>query len=104
MNMSFTITHSNGRMERNPPIDMLSTLLDELESVDAEHGDVSLTHETEWCLSVSRNGSVYFENLEAGEPCHMRNVPKEKILGMWKCLSRGEIESLQRENWAAGYK
>jgi hypothetical protein len=102
--MGFTITHSSGRMERNPSLEMLPQLLDELQSADEEHGDVSLTHETEWCLSVSKSGLVYFDNLEADEPHHMDNVSREKILEMMKCLSLGEIENVRRENWLSGYK
>jgi hypothetical protein len=102
--MSFTITHVSGLMERNPSLEILPRLLDELQTADEEHGDVSLTHETEWCLSISKSGSVYFENLEVGEPRHMHDVSREKILEMMECLSRGKIENIHRENWLPGYK
>src|SRR5438132_4877066 len=102
--MAFHIMHADGRMESSPPLSALPRLLDELVIADAEHGDVSLTHESEWCISVSRSGFVAFENLEEGEPQHMRDLPREKILDLWAKLSRGEIESIGSEAWLPGYK
>lgn len=83
---------------------MLPSLLDELQTADAEHGDVALTHESEWCISVSRSGYVTFENLEQGEPRHMRGVSRDKILDLWARLARGDIESLETEAWIPGYR
>jgi len=91
-------------MDKSPPLSSLSPLLDELATADPEHGDVSLTHESEWCISVSRSGYVTFENLEEGEPRHMRDLSREKILDLWAKLSRGEIESIESEAWLPGYK
>ena len=85
-------------------MEKLPKLLDELLTADEEHGNVSLTHETEWCMSVSKSWTVYFENLELNEPCHMRSVSREKILEMMQRLAKGEIESLRSENWLPGYK
>ena len=102
--MAFHITHTNGRMENSPPLSSLPRLLDELAIADAEHGDVSLTHESEWCISVSRSGCVAFENLEGGEPRHMRDLSRDKILDLWTKLSRGEVESVESEPWPPDYK
>jgi hypothetical protein len=66
--MTFHITHRYGAMERDPPLLSLASLLAELADrpEDTEHAGVSLTHESEWCMSVSRAGSVTLENLESG--------------------------------------
>jgi hypothetical protein len=102
--MAFHITHADGRMESAPPLSALPRLLDELAFSDAEHGDVSLTHESEWCISVSHSGFVAFENLGEGEPRHMRSPPRKAILDLWARLSRGEIESIESEAWLPGYR
>ena len=102
--MAFHVTHSSGSMESCPPLSVLPSLLDELQTADAEHGDVSITHESEWCITVSRSGVVVFENLERGEPRHLQQVSRDKILDLWSRLARGEIESLETEPWILGYR
>ncbi len=102
--MAFHITHTHGAMESSPPLSSLPGLLDELATADPEHADVSLTHESEWCISVSRSGYVSCENLEAGEPRHMRELSRERILDLWARLARGEVESLKSEPWLPGYR
>jgi hypothetical protein len=78
-------------------------VLDSLDPNDTEHGDVSLTHESEWCISVSASGLATLENLEDGEPMHMRGLNRQQVLGLWEQLARGEIESLRALPWRAGY-
>lgn len=101
--MAFHITHSSGSTESCPPLSVLPDLLAELKKADAEHGDVSLTHESEWCISVSRNGRVTFENLEHGDPRHLQHASREQVLDLWSRLARGDIESLESEAWISGY-
>lgn len=102
--MAFHVTHRLGDDELDPPVSSFPAILRELdESVDTEHGDVSLTHESEWCLSVSRDRTVTFENLDDGEPRHMRGVPDSKIIELWVLLSRGDLASIEREPWKPGY-
>ena len=102
--MAFTITHTHGAMDRNPALTVLPGLLAELETADAEHGDVALTHESEWCISVSRSGHVTFEHLESGSPRHMRDLSRERILDLWARLARGDIASIESEPWLPGYR
>ena len=102
--MAYHITHTNGEMESSPPLAILPRLLDELATADAEHGDVALTHESEWCISVSRSGCVVLEHLEHGEPRHMRNLPREKILDLLARLAHGELATVQAELWNPGYE
>jgi hypothetical protein len=102
--MAFHITHSGGAMESSPPLSVLSGLLDELERADAEHGDVSVTHESEWCISVSRSGYMTLEHLERGEPRHLRDISREQILDLWTKLARGDIQSVESAGWISGYR
>jgi hypothetical protein len=59
-------------------------LLRELEAdpEDNEHASVSVTHDSEWCLSAYKGGYVVFEHLEEGEPRHMTDVPPDKVLAL----------------------
>ena len=45
---------------------------------------MSLTHSPEWCVGVFASGLVTFENLEEGEPMHMRGLSRQEILDMWQ--------------------
>ena len=104
--MSYFITHRYGSMDREPSLTSLRPLLAELEDrpEDTEHGSVALTHESEWCITVSRGGYVIFENLETGGARHMKNVPEAAILRMWEQLAAGEIAQLEALLWLPGYE
>lgn len=104
--MSYFITHRYGSMDREPSLAALPELLAELEErpEETEHGSVALTHESEWCISVSRGGYVIFENLENGGERHMNEVPVAKILRMWEQLAAGEISALEALPWLPGYE
>jgi hypothetical protein len=103
--MAFTITHRYGAMERNPPLSIFSTLLRELDErpEDTEHPSVSVSHESEWCMSASRGGYVIFEHLESGGPRHMREVSDMKIIELWTRLACGDTAGIESEPWALGY-
>jgi len=103
--MSFFVYHRYGSAEPNPDLSVLPLLLDELNErpEDTEHGQVSLTHDTEWCLSASLSGVLIWENLESGEPKHMLSVSREAVLRLWGLLARGEISTIDREPWLPGY-
>lgn len=45
--MTYHVTHRNGQMSANVPLDMLHLLYEELNHEDAEHPDVSLTYNGE---------------------------------------------------------
>jgi hypothetical protein len=101
--------HARGRWgasERNPSVERLRALLQELDIAieDVEHPDISLTHETEWCLSAFPSGLLVWENLEAEEanPKHMNGVPPEEVLALWLKLAQGDIEAVQAESWLKG--
>lgn len=103
--MTYHVTHRYGAMERNPGTSTFAKLLAELKTrtEDTEHGDVAVTHESEWCISVSLSGAVVLENLEDGEPRHMKGVAENKILELWQLLAEGRLESIEKEPWLPGY-
>ena len=100
----FSVIHTDGSGDENPPLDSLSALYDELLSSDREHGDVSVVHEdTGWSMSAHRDGRLVFEHLGKGGERHMMPVPKARVLQMWKRLIDGDIDRLFLEPWKPGY-
>lgn len=104
--MSFFVYHRTGVCESDPVLSTLPSLLDELceQPEDQEHTSVSVIHESEWGLGIYIGGYVTFENVEGeGEPRHMRDVPRPKLIEMMEALARGDLDALEREPWLAGY-
>ena len=104
--MSFFVYHRYGETQRDPPASVFPILLDELEVRldDEEHTSVSVIHESEWGLGVYRGGYVSFENVEGdGEPRHMRDVPREKLLVLMQAIASGHLAALEAEPWQSGY-
>lgn len=102
--MSYHVTHRMGNMTPEPQ-GSFADLLAELDAgpQDDEHASVSVTHESEWSLGAYRGGYIVYENLEEGEPRHMRDVPPEKIIALWQRLAEGDLEALENEAWLPGY-
>jgi len=105
VDMAFCASDRWGATESNPSVGRLRELLQSLDIDDQEHPDVTLKHETEWCLSAFRSGLLVWENVEdeAGNPRHMTGVPREKVLGLWIKLARGDIAAVEAEPWLPGY-
>jgi hypothetical protein len=101
--MSFWITHWWGAQEHEPALERLDELYAELLVADAEHPDVAVQHESGWCLSAFGSGLLVWENVENGEPAHLRGVAREKTLELWRALARGDIAAIQQERWQPGY-
>ena len=104
--MSFFVYHRSGLSERDPPASIFPLLLDELDVrlEDEEHMSVSVIHESEWGLGVYHGGYITFEHVEGdGEPRHMRNVPREKLLVMMQRVASGDLAALEAEHWEDGY-
>ncbi|MBV1776850.1 hypothetical protein KSF73_14125 [Burkholderiaceae bacterium DAT-1] len=102
--MSYWVNHLMGDSDEHFPFASLSDLYDELQNADGEHTDVSLSHESEWCLSSFSSGLLVWENVAGDDdPKHMRNVPKDKVIKLWILLSRGELDEIDKENWLPGY-
>jgi len=104
--MAFHVTHRYGAMDSGPPLSALPALLGELADrpEDTEHGSVAVSHESEWCMTVSRGGYVVFEHLESGGERHMHAVPDVKIIELWSRLAQGDIASIESEPWSPGYR
>jgi hypothetical protein len=96
-------THVSGAMDDDTSDAALDALLDELETSDAEHPDVSVKHESEWCVSVGCTGRVVWENVEEGEPRHMEGVPRQEARRLLGLVARGELAEVERQNWLPGY-
>lgn len=103
--MSYHVTHRYGAMNSNPGVHTFTELLAELKTrpEDEEHDEVSVTNEADWCISVHLSGIVTFENLESGEPRHMKHVPEAKILELWRLLAEGDVAAIEQEPWLPGY-
>ena len=104
--MSYFVHHRYGASERELPFDKFPGLLDELDerTEDEEHTSASLVHESEWALGFSKGGYVTFEHVEGdGQPRHMIDIPRSKLLELMKTLALGDLPSLEREPWIAGY-
>lgn len=102
--MSYWATHLMGESEVGIELDVLPALYDELAKADSEHTDVSITHESEWCLSAFNSGLLVWENVAGeGGPMHLKNAAKEKVISLWYALAQGRIEEVNREQWAEGY-
>jgi hypothetical protein len=59
--MAYHLTTQFGAMERNPSTERMAEVLRNVDPNDAEHPDVSLTHESEWCISAFVSGLVTLE-------------------------------------------
>lgn len=103
--MAFHITHSFGSMDGGQSVFDFPELLAELQTMreDSEHSSVSVTHESEWCMSVFFGGYVIFEHLEVGGERHMRDVNDAQVLQLWTLLANGEIDAVKNAPWLPGY-
>ena len=102
--MSFFISHIWDDDERDPPLEKLEQLYAEKDDGDIEHFGVSVIHETEWCLTLHPNSDLVWENLEDGHnPRHMKDVPRDKVLDLWRNLAQGNFARIESEPWLEGY-
>ena len=102
--MAFHLTTRWGPDEREPTVERMREVLAQLNVEDVEHQSVSLTHESEWCLGAYSGGLLVWENLAAGEPRHMNNVPLARVLELWLKLSQGRLAEIEAEPWLPGYE
>lgn len=102
--MTYWVNHLMGNSDIEFPLESLPDLYAELSQADGEHTDVSLTHESEWCLSAFLSGLLVWENVAGdGEPKHMRGASKEKVIELWSLLASGSIDAIDKQSWLPGY-
>jgi hypothetical protein len=97
--MSFKITTRMGSDEREPSVERMREVLDELDVYDQEHFSVAVVHESEWCLGAYPDGTLVWENVESQtvKPRHMNDITRDRVLGLWVKLSEGPLEEFEAE-------
>jgi hypothetical protein len=101
--MSYHVETRWGGSEEEPTDKRMLEILGELDVEDQEHPDCWLTHESGWTLSVFESGRVVYNNLEGESgPRHLAKVPRLKAFQMWKALAKGDLDTLEMEQWQPG--
>lgn len=100
--MAYNVTHLNGAMESNLATSRFHELLDELADADAEHTDVSVTHESEWSLSIFRDGRAILEHLEEGDIFHRNAVERAELIDLMVAVAEGRIAEARSGPWKPG--
>jgi hypothetical protein len=103
-NLSYLVTRWWGEECEDLSPQEFADVIGELEQADREHGDVSLKHESEWCLTYTRSGTMVFENVEDGRnPIHMKRVSAVDAARLWKLLAEGHLDAILLEEWLPGH-
>jgi hypothetical protein len=104
--MSYFVRRWHGARVRDLPTVQFAAVLAELADADEEHGSVALQHESGWCLSYGRSGTLLFEQVESVGPADRFHLPKvnhDTVVQLWRSLARGDIAHLRKEPWLPGY-
>jgi len=100
----FHLTDRQGATQEDTSVEGMRALLESLDIDDPEHPDVSLEHETGWCLSAFPSGLLVWDNVEEDDPPkHMPELSRERVLELWQMLAAGDIESISSQPWLDGY-
>ncbi|MEU9113228.1 hypothetical protein AB0D04_15945 [Streptomyces sp. NPDC048483] len=85
----------------SPDAETMRRVLDGLAEADDEHPDVSLSHESGWCLSAYASGLLVWENAEDNtvHPGEMHEVGRDEILRLFGLLAAGDIGALDGLPW-----
>ncbi|MGH4036019.1 hypothetical protein ACQB60_44790 [Actinomycetota bacterium Odt1-20B] len=99
--MSYFMRDLMGGAVDEPDPAMMKRVLSSLAEADDEHPDVSLTHESGWCLSAFHGGLVIWEHPEDGSvaPREIREVALEEVLRLFGLLAVGDIASIEALPW-----
>jgi hypothetical protein len=95
-----------GQMFSTPDTEMIDRVLAELdETINDEHLDVALTHESGWSLGAFPYGGVTWENVEDDDvlPRHLDAVPRTEVRRLWLALAAGDISEIESQPWLPGY-
>jgi hypothetical protein len=84
-----------------PGPETMRQVLDGLAHADAEHPDVSLSHESGWSLSAFHGGLLVWENTEDDSvvPGELHDVPREETLRLFGLLAAGDIAPVDALPW-----
>jgi hypothetical protein len=99
----FSVIHYDGSGDADIALEKLGSLFDELSKATAEHGDVSVVHDSGWAMSAHRDGRFVFEHLRDGGERHMVPVSRERVLELWVRLIEQGPDSVLGEPWKSGY-
>lgn len=102
----FHTTDLLGISEINPDRRKLREVLAQLDDRDllaeADHPDVSLTHDDSgWMITLYPSGIAAYENLERPDeaPRHMKNLSRQRALQLWIELSAGHLDRIAAQPW-----
>lgn len=102
--VAFFVRHLDGNSDRPANAAGFPALLDELAGATVEHGDVAVTHESGWTLTVMARGRVIWENVEEDdEPRHADDLQRGEVLRLLEELAAGDLEAVESRQWAPGY-
>ena len=102
--MAWFMYDVTGEAVDEPDAETVRQVLDGLDSADAEHPDVSLTHESGWCLSAFADGSLVWENTAddgTTAPVELRGTGRADVLRLFGLLVTGVIPAIRRLPWTA---
>ncbi|MFF5922536.1 hypothetical protein ACFY8C_30000 [Streptomyces flavochromogenes] len=99
--MSYFMYDVMGGTVDEPDPETMRRVLDGLAQADDEHPEVSLTHESGWCLSAFDGGLLVWENPDEDSvaPGEMRDVAREETLRLFAVLAAGDIASVEALSW-----
>ena len=100
--MGYHVAHLTGSMESDFAISRFNELLDELADADADHPDVAVTHDSEWSLSVFRDGRAFLEHLEDGRVFHRDAVERSELINLMAAVAEGRIKEALSGPWKTG--
>ena len=99
--MSYFMYDVMGGTVDEPDPETMGRVLDGLADADDEHPDVSLSHESGWCVSAFRDGLLVGEKPDDDSvpPGEIREVTREETLRIFGLLASGDIASVEALPW-----
>lgn len=105
MRMSYWVKNRQGEMFEDAEESVIDAVLVELDgTIDEEHPDVALSHETGWTLSAFPSGLLGWENVEEDdEPRHLTGINRPLVRRLWSALAEGDLATVEAQPWRPGY-
>ncbi|MEQ1936354.1 MAG: hypothetical protein ABL962_21065 [Fimbriimonadaceae bacterium] len=102
----FTLHHMDGNEDSNRPLSCLELLYIELFSSSYPDGTVAVSNDDlalfiEACRTDKKIILIDATNLLTGK--HMNNVPKERVIELWKLLIEGKTDEIFAQPWKDWY-